>query len=323
VIVDLHLDALLDVVEREDRGDSDVFARRHLPDLQAAGVRVQVLPVFIPEEFIPEAALRYAIRQLDAARREEDRLGGALRIVETASELRAALDAGAIAGILALEGAEPLGRDPGVLRTFHRLGVRMMGLTWNHANAFADGVGEPDGPGITARGMQLLAAMEDHGVALDLSHLSPRGCDVALERFGGAVLASHANARTVYDSPRNLGDETLQAVGERGGVVGLCAIPAFVGAGPFAQRLAAHHEHVTSLAGAQAPAFGADFCDFFGDIEGPILPDQPTDTDLELSGTPEPPRDGFYQQVLEAVGERPGGRLASANALRFLEAALG
>jgi membrane dipeptidase len=323
VIVDLHLDALLDIIEREDRGDSDVFARRHLPALRAADVRVQVLPVFIPQEFIPESALRCAIRQLDAARREEERLGGALRIVETAGELRNALDDGATAGILALEGAEPLGRDPSLLRTFHRLGVRMIGLTWNHANAFADGVGEPGGPGITSLGLELLAGMEEHGVALDLSHLSPRGCEVALERFGGAVLASHANARTVYESPRNLGDDVLRGVGERRGVVGLCAVPAFVGAGPFAERLAAHHQHIAGLAGAEAPAFGADFCDFFGDIDGPIMPDRPTDTDLELAGTPEPPRDAFYQQVLAAVGERLGGRLASANALRFLEEALG
>jgi membrane dipeptidase len=323
VIVDLHLDALLDVVDREDRGDTDVFARRHLPDLQAAGVRVQVLPVFIPDEFIPESALRYAVRQLDAARREEERLDGALRIVANAQELQSAVGEGAIAGILALEGAEPLGRDPGLVRTFHRLGVRMIGLTWNRANAFADGVGEAEGPGITALGLELLAGMEELGIALDLSHLSPRGCELALERFGGHVLASHANARTVYDSPRNLGDDVLRGVGERGGVVGLCAVPSFVGDGPFAERLAEHHAHIASLGGVGAPAFGADFCEFFGDIGPPLLPDQPSDTDLELVGTAEPPRDSFYRRVLAAVGEQPGGRLASGNALRFLEAALG
>jgi membrane dipeptidase len=323
VIADLHLDALLDVVEREDRGDRDVFARRHLPDLRAAEVRVQVLPAFVPDELVSDGALRYAIRQLDAGRREAERSDGELRIVETRQELRAALDDGAIAGILALEGAEPLGRDPGMLRTFHRLGVRMIGLTWNRANAFADGVGEPDGPGITALGLELLAGMEELGVALDLSHLSPRGCEVALERFGGAVLASHANARTVYASPRNLGDDVLRGVGERGGVVGLCAVPAFVGAGHFAERLAEHHRHIAGLAGPAALAFGADFCDFFGDIDPPLLPEEPTETDLELAGTGEPPRDAFYREVLSAVGEQPDGPLASANALRFLEVALG
>ena len=78
-------------------------------------------------------------------------------------------------------------------------------------------------------------------MALDLSHLSPRGCELALERYGGPVLASHANAAAVFANPRNLADDVLAGVGERGGVVGLCAIPAFVGPGDPAQRLAEHH----------------------------------------------------------------------------------
>ena len=71
-----------------------------------------------------------------------------------------------------------------MIRTLHRLGVRMAGLTWNRANAFADGLAEQTGAGITGLGFELLDEMGQLGMALDLSHLSPRGCELALERYG-------------------------------------------------------------------------------------------------------------------------------------------
>jgi len=323
VIADLHLDALLDVVERRELGDDDAFAHRHLPMLEAAGVRVQVLPAFVDDRHLPESALRVTIQQLDAARREADRSDGRLRIVEGTIELREAIADGAIAGILSLEGVEALGRDPGMIRALHRLGVRMAGLTWNRANAFADGLAEQTGAGITGLGFELLDEMGQLGMALDLSHLSPRGCELALERYGGPVLASHANAAAVFANPRNLADDVLAGVGERGGVVGLCAIPAFVGPGDPAQRLAEHHHHIAAVAGVDAVAFGADFCGFFGDgIDPPLLPEQPTDVDTMLARQAEPPRETLYADVLSATGQPDDGALAWGNAVRFLEGVL-
>jgi membrane dipeptidase len=322
VIADLHLDALLDVLERRELGDDDAFAQRHLPMLEAAGVRAQVLPAFVDDRHLPESALRVTIQQLDAARREADRSDGRLRIVERAMELREAIADGAVAGILSLEGVEALGRDPGMIRTLHRLGVRMAGLTWNRANAFADGLAEQTGAGITGLGFALLDEMGQLGMALDLSHLSPRGCELALERYGGPVLASHANAAAVFANPRNLADDVLAGIGERGGVVGLCAIPAFVGPGDPAQRLAEHHAHVAAVAGADAAAFGADFCGFFGDMEPPLLPDHPTDVDTLLARQAEPARETFYAEVLSATGQPEDGPLAWGNAVRFLEGVL-
>ncbi len=141
---------------------------------------MQVLALFIETAYVPESALRMALRLVDAALREEEESEGALRLVRSQAELDEALASGAVAGILSIEGAEPLGRDPGLVKVFERLGVRLIGPVWNRANAFADGVVEADGPGLTALGERLLAEMEELGIALDLSHLSPRGCERAL-----------------------------------------------------------------------------------------------------------------------------------------------
>ena len=85
------------------------------------------------------------LRQIDAAWREQEESEGALRIVTTGAELAEALDAGAVAGILALEGVEALGREPALIATLHRLGVRMVGLTWNQLERLRRRAGR--GPG--------------------------------------------------------------------------------------------------------------------------------------------------------------------------------
>jgi len=325
LIVDLHLDLLLDSALERARGRSDVFRRRHQQALRDGGVAVQVLPMY-PDDELGGDPWQRIVAQLDAATREEEESGGALRMVSTMAELRSAVGAGAVAGVLALENAAGLEGHPERLSELYRRGLRMVGLTWNDANAFADGVGDDRGRGITGEGWELLRRMEELGVALDISHLAPAACAAALERFAGTVLASHANAFAEHPSPRNLADDLLAAVGERGGVVGLAAIPAFVGSGDYAQRLAGHHARILQVAGPAAPAFGADFCGYFEPGDGPLLPATPTEEDRSLATAPEPPRESFYRRVCQAVGERSGPAaldpLRGQNAMRLLEAVL-
>jgi membrane dipeptidase len=323
VIADLHLDMPLDLADRQVAGETDVFMRRHLPELRGGGVEVQVLPTFIDDQYLPDGALRAAVRQIEAVRRAERESGGAFAVVGSRAELEAARGRGALAGILAMEGAEALGREPELVHIFHQLGVRMIGLTWNRSNEFADGLAEDRGVGITPMGERLLREMAGLGIALDLSHLTPRGCARALEVFDGPVLASHANAFAVHPNPRNLADDLLAEIGRRGGVVGLVGVAAFVGSPRIAESLADHYERIVEVAGAQAPAFGADFCDFLlGGPGTPIVQEDATSDDLDLANLPQLPRQTFYRDVLSEVERRSGPEacppLAEGNAMRFL-----
>jgi membrane dipeptidase len=327
VIVDLHSDLLIDIADRRVAGERDVFRRRHLPALSAVGVRVQLLAVYIPTQHATDLALRSALRLIEAAHRDADESEGALVIVTDARQLDAALDAGAIAGILTLEGAEPLGREPELVRLFGRLGVRSVGLTWNRANDFADGTTEDRGVGITPAGHRLLAEMAEAGIALDLSHLTERGAIDALERAPGHVFASHSNAAAVHPTVRNVSDDVLRGVAERGGVCGLNLLPMILGPGDVGPQAAAHHDHLVAIGGERLPAIGADFVAFLP--HGPSephhlqLPDAP---DVALSSVPEPPRETAYADVRAAVAERSGDdqadALMSGNALTFLRRAL-
>ena len=328
MIVDLHSDLLLDLAERRVAGERDVFRERHLPALRAGGVRVQVLAIYCSTQHVTDLALRHALRLIDVAYRESDASGGALRIVTNVAQLDAALDDGAIAAILSLEGAEPLGRDPELVRVFARLGVRAIGLTWNRANDFADGATEDRGAGITPAGRRLLHEMADAGIALDVSHLTERAAHDALEQAPGAVFASHSNAAAVYPSLRNLPDAVIQGIGERHGVCGLNLVPVFLGPHAAGGQAAAHARHIARVGGATVPAVGADFVSFLG--EGPAEPVHlrpPEGPDTTLRETPEPPRETAYADIRAAVtadaGEAAADALLSGNALAFLRRALG
>jgi membrane dipeptidase len=327
-VVDLHSDLLLDLEYRRVRGERDVFRRVHLPVYQAAGLRVQVLAVFIESVFLPDGALRAALRLIEAALREEEESQGALRLVRTGAELDEALAAGAVAGILSLEGAEPLGREPGLVRVLERLGVRLIGPTWNRANAFADGVGEPGGAGLTVLGERLLDEMQELGMGLDLSHLSPRATEAALRRYSGTVLASHSNSYSVYANARNAGDELLAEIGRRGGVAGLNALRAFIGPGDPATGLANHAQAIAKAAGPQGTAFGCDFTDYLppSPAEAPEL-GLPKDTDRSLLELDPVARDTIYADVADELRRRGTPEeqvqgLLSGNALRVLRRCL-
>jgi membrane dipeptidase len=243
--------------------------------------------------------------------------------VTTTAELDAALAGGAIAGILALEGVEPLGREPQLMRIFRRLGVRLAGLTWNRANDFADGCAEDRGAGITALGRRLLDEMAGTGVALDVSHLTRRATADAIEHHAGPLLASHSNAAAVHPHRRNLDDDLLRGIAGRGGVVGLNFIPDFIGDGDAIDGLARHHAHIHAVAGALAPAVGADFVAFLPALpaDPPELGKQPAADTPTPDSRPEPPRETSYAALAERLGDAAEACLAG-NALRFLRQAL-
>ncbi len=138
------------------------------------------------------------------------------------------------------------------------------------------------------------------------------------------MFASHANARAVGRHQRNLDDDLLAAIGERGGVVGLACIPAFLGPGDPIERAREHHDHVRAVAGPGATAFGADFCDWLPgpDLGPPLAPPDPTPEELALAERPEPTRERFHADVLAAVPADQRAPLARDNALRFLRTVL-
>ncbi len=151
----------------------------------------------------------------------------AIRLCRTVAEIEAAEAAGALAAIFHLEGAEAVGPDLGALEVLHAAGLRSLGPVWSRANAFGFGVpfrfpSSPDtGPGLTEAGHALVRECNRLGVLVDLSHMNEKGFWEIAEISDAPLVATHSNVHALSASARNLTDRQLDAIAERGGVVGL------------------------------------------------------------------------------------------------------
>jgi membrane dipeptidase len=258
-VVDAHNDLLLELAFRAR--EENPFRAHWLDQLRAGGVKLQLCPVYVGLEHLPESALRRALEQVAAAHRAAEENRDAAVLVRTREDLDAVLADGRIGLILSMEGAEPFGYDPTMADVFWDLGVRVFGLTWNRRNPFADGAAEGAG-GLSRLGIELVQRLFARGAVLDLAHASPQTFDDVLALAGpqDAVIVSHAGCREVHDTPRNLSDDQMDRLAARGGVLGVMAHPLSTDpANPTIERVADHVVHAVEVMGAGAVGLGADF----------------------------------------------------------------
>ena len=255
-----HVDLPAELQLRRRFGQSGILMQSYLPRCRAAGIRVLIGAIFVHPMFLPEQALSSAMEQVAALLAEIRSASGAFRLVTNAAQLEQALEDGAIAILLSMEGAEPLAASPSLLLPFYALGVRLLGLTWNGRNPAADGCGLP-GRGLTPMGRELAGQAWELGMILDVSHLNDAGFWELTAPGGGPVLASHSNCRSLCGHPRNLTDRQLETLGALGAVVGVNQVRFLArqpGSPGTLEDLCAHLLHIRETAGSAAAALGLD-----------------------------------------------------------------
>lgn len=316
MIVDAHNDILLEHVERPGSSPDLVLRRGRerlldgywLPRLEAAGVGLQICPLY-GATAPPGEARAWAVAQELEFRLAVEENPDRVQHVRT----RADLDDARFRLVLSLEGLEPLEGDPNAFEDWYELGVRSASLTWNHANEFAGGAATPE-QGLSDRGRALVRRFAELGVVLDLAHASEQTWhDVLAEEVPFSV--THACCRVVHDHRRSLADWQLEALAERGGVLGVMALRFAVDPeAPTISRLVDHVDHAVAVMGIEHVGLGADFIK------------------LEAPGTESPWIDGFaepagYAALVAEFRERgyDGERLdaiQSGNWLRVLRETL-
>jgi len=193
-----------------------------------------------------------------------------------------------------------------MLRLLFHLGLRAIGLTWNHANWAADGVLEPRQGGLTAKGRKLVEECERLGIIVDVSHLSERGFWEMADRAERSFIASHSNAQALCPHPRNLTDDQIKALIAVDGRIGITYVPYFVKESGSAtiDDVVRHIDHIASLGGARHLMLGSDFDGIEQYVDSLRSPgDVPKLVDAMLRAFPE----SMVRDVL------------SHNAIRFLE----
>jgi len=288
----MAIDGHADTIERylvDPRGFFGTGRLGHLDSarLRETGQNVQVMAVFTPPEHAGEAAERYAadfIRAYDAVLDSDENRAldpPWLRILARA-DLERACRSGGFGFVLFMEGASPLRGRLDTLDRFFALGVRGLTLTHNHDNEAARGC-YAEGPdaGLSAFGRELVVALEERGMVIDLAHANDATIRDTLAIARGPVIDSHTGLRAFHGaSPprlraRALDDEHARAIADRGGVVCIDFLPDHLkGPGVPGRRVGLDDlvqviAHTVDVAGVDGVGLGSDWDGFSGEmVEG-------------------------------------------------------
>ena len=184
---------------------------------------------------------------------------------------------GKIAALLTIEDSGALECKIERLQEVYDRGVRLITLTWNYLN----GVGYPNiklkvdengnvleksdlsivnsENGLTKFGIELVKSMEDMGIIVDVSHLSDGGFYDVLKYTKKPFVASHSNARSISNVARNLSDEMIKKLAERGGLAGINFCSNFIQPTPYKEPTFTHIKHIKNVGGINSIALGSDF----------------------------------------------------------------
>ncbi len=177
-------------------------------------------------------AVKDALKQFDHFYRQITMYPDQIGVATSGDEVRALRKDGKIAAILSIEGAIAIESDLGVLRMFHRLGLREMNLVHNLGNNIGDVMYGTDnngkGYGLTAYGRELVAEMNRLGILIDLSHMGEQTVWDVMAASTQPVVTSHSGVRALVERPGNWSDEMIQALAKKGGVICIPFLPQVV-----------------------------------------------------------------------------------------------
>lgn len=152
-----------------------------------------------------------------------------VRLVHSVEEIRQAAADNVVGAVLGFQNSSPFEQDYTTVEVFHKLGVRIAQLTYNIQNFVGGSCYDPSDSGLTRFGARIVEEMNRVGMLVDLSHVGNRTSLDAVHQSAKPVAITHANPLWFCDTPRNKPDEVMQAVANRGGIVGACLYPNVIG----------------------------------------------------------------------------------------------
>ncbi|MEG0168234.1 MAG: dipeptidase [Ruthenibacterium sp.] len=278
--IDLHCDTLMQAwLQQQD----DVFSMSNsmvdVKRLQAGGCVAQffaifMLPIDAEKHFFVEddayiSALEHIFQNTLACHSDSIAFAGNI------ADFNKNAASKKISAFLTLEDGRAINGSFEKLNRFYDMGVRLISLTWNHSNC----LGSPHSDdaiamrqGLTAFGKQAILRMNELGILIDVSHLSDGGFADVLRISTKPFVASHSNCRALSPHSRNLTDEMLKALAEKGGVAGINFAPGFLSSDITITEskltdILAQLRHMIQIGGIECAAIGTDFDGITGKLD--------------------------------------------------------
>lgn len=277
-VVDMHCDTISGLVRNKEwsLGENELHLR--LDKMAKGDYLLQNFALFV-HVGDGEDPYRKAMEMADCFEEQMRLFPEQIAQVKSFADIEKNRAEGKISAMLTLEEGAVCKGSLEKLREFYDRGVRMMTLTWNFPNEIGfpnvtmpKAGEEPDfslpqtEKGLTDFGVTAVEEMQRMGMIVDVSHLSDAGFWDVCRHTKKPFVASHSNARAVCNHVRNLTDEMIRALGERGSVTGLNFCADFLTAAPKGEKnggtieaVVRHAKHITAVGGMDCLGLGSDF----------------------------------------------------------------
>ncbi len=248
LVLDSHIDLELELIAEDMDPWSSGKSRANLDSMEAGGMDGAFLIVFTPQGELNKAgvgeALAIAETRYNAIMRLAEKHNDRIALALTANDARRIHKNGKRIAFIGIENAYSLGNSVDDVANWAGLGVRYMGITHVGHNQFGDssnpsynkGESESLHGGLSPLGKELVAALNQAGIMVDVSHASKETMLQAIALSKVPVIASHSGASGISNNLRNLDDEQLRALAKAGGVVQIVAY------GPYLKDLTPEQE---------------------------------------------------------------------------------
>jgi len=271
ILMDLHNDILERMLTDTTYHLADRHTRWHtdVPRLRQGGMDLQFFVVWVDPTEYAGAFFETALHLVEVMKKEELRNEAELQQITGFSELMPTLEQHRTAYVLALEGGHAIENNLENLYRLYHLGVRYLTVTWNNSTDWAISAQDSrsNTVGLSEFGKKVIRACDSLGIMIDVSHVGKKTIEDILAVSRNPIIASHSGARALRDHYRNLDDDQILAIAERGGVIGVVFYPSFIvapGKKADIQSVVAHIDYIARLAGIDCVALGSDFDGFDG-----------------------------------------------------------
>jgi len=260
-VFDLHCDTLyqnlknpLDI--KQNSGSIDI------EKMKKGGYMAQVFAIWVP----PGKGWGTVESMASAFYKWKEQYPDEIALALTGTQILKARQLGQIAGVLGIEGLSSLSGDESKVDLLYHYGIRILGLTWFDSNEFAGSSNSKDkrgNYGLTEKGIRLVKMANNLGMVIDVSHASDQTVRDVAKFSNDPFIASHSCSRVLMDIERNLSDEMIKIISQKGGVVGVNFHRGFLSSKPRNMisllDVVEHIVHIVKVAGIDHVALGSDF----------------------------------------------------------------
>ena len=260
-MIDLHCDTIMQLLDHPDSGDLYRNTWKiDIEKLQKAHSKVQDFALFINLGDTNDPYGRYEeMRNLCTT--QIHLYGEHIQHVLSYQDVASVYKSGKIGALMSIEEGGVLGGDLDKLKQAYQDGVRLITLTWNYPNDLGEPHCGEQHKKLTPKGIEFVEAMQDLGIIVDCSHLNDAGTEQLGDILEVPFIASHSNAREVTAHTRNLPDNLIKLIANKGGIIGLNFAQSFLGTSPVSriEDIVKHGLYLINKGGEDVVALGTDF----------------------------------------------------------------